>query len=240
MTSKKSTKKQTTPKASSKSNPAPEVVTEAAPVVLIEALEEALEAPVAAEEAPTPEEVVIEAAPEPVVEAPVVVEEKKAPKVKASKASTEGAVIEYFLNEGALDPILGYAGDAAFDLCTPEDILIPAKGSLLVDTGVQIHMPQVPDALKGLFNMAGVLWSKSGISAKMDVEKGAGLIDPNYTGTLKVKLFNHGSKSVPFAAGSRIVQMMFVPVLNIQSVVKTDKAPQNKERGAKGFGSQGV
>ena len=142
------------------------------------------------------------------------------------------------LTKGAIMPKIGYDGDLGIDLCTPRDFAIQAHSSVTIDTGVKIQMPELPPHLTSWFNMGCFIHSKSGLSVKSNIEKGAGVVDPNYTGTLVIKLFCHGDKGRTFKQGDKIAQMVFKPCLKITSITEGDIS-RDSERGDKGFGSSG-
>src|SRR5437588_7089202 len=68
---------------------------------------------------------------------------------------------------------------AGHDLYALNDIPIPSKGQVLVETGIAIGLP------KGTY---GRLASRSGLATKEGIEVGAGVIDADYTGELRVLL----------------------------------------------------
>lgn len=142
------------------------------------------------------------------------------------------------LSEGAYLPKTGYANDLGIDLCTKDGVHISPFSSATINTGVRVQVPEVPSPLKEWFNMGCFIKSKSGLSVKSNIEKGAGVIDPGYTGELVIKLYNHGPQSVQFEPGDKIAQMVFQPCLKITSIVEGDVT--GGERGERGFGSTGV
>ena len=87
-------------------------------------------------------------------------------------------------------------------------VLAP-RSQHLVDTGLQLEIPVLPEPWQAHFQLGCFVWSKSGLSDKSNIEKGAGVIDPNYTGELKIKLYNHGDTPRPFAAGDKVAQLVF-------------------------------
>lgn len=143
------------------------------------------------------------------------------------------------LHPEALEPVQGYSGDLGVDLRTPEAFSISARGEYVVDTGIRIQIPDVPTMLEESFHLGCFIWSKSGLSVRSNIEKGAGVIDPNYTGPLKIKLYNHGDQDVHFERGHKIAQMVFMLCARIQSMEETDLSHLQSERGAGGFGSSG-
>lgn len=169
--------------------------------------------------------------------------EERAPQAEQPKRETpkkkSGVALVYEKSrEDAISLSLGYDGDAGIDLYTPTDVIIPPKWSTSIDTGIVIEMPQVPDFMKEHFRMACVLHSKGGLSVNHKVEKGAGLIDDGYEGSIFVHLFNHGNRAVNLKAGDKIAQMVFTPVLKVTSV-EEGSVSKGSERGTKKMGSQG-
>lgn len=131
------------------------------------------------------------------------------------------------LDEKALMPTRGHATDAGLDLLSPIDTVVPAKGSITIDTGVHIELPP---------NTAGFLKSKSGLNVKYGITS-EGVIDVGYTGSIAVKLYNHSNIDYAVSRGDKISQLVVmkiaIPTLDVvESFEKT-------ERGDKGFGSTG-
>lgn len=143
------------------------------------------------------------------------------------------------LNPDACDPKLGYEADLGIDLCTPYALTIPGRGAAVVDTGLRIRVPEVPPALADFFRLGCFIWAKSGLSVKSNIEKGAGVVDPGYTGPLRIKLYNHGEAEVHFEPGDKIAQMVFMLCAKIDAVLETDLEHHVTERGERGFGSSG-
>ena len=131
------------------------------------------------------------------------------------------------LDEGAILPERAHPEDAGLDLFSPFATTVPALGSCIIDTGVHVELPN---------GTAGVLMSKSGLNVKRGITS-AGLIDEGYTGNIQVKLYNHTASAVPIPEGSKVSQLVIVPVLRPAPVeVETI---QGGERGEDGFGSTG-
>lgn len=131
------------------------------------------------------------------------------------------------LDDGAIMPERAHPEDAGLDLFTPEVVHVPARGSATIDTGVHVQLPE---------GTAGVLKSKSGLNVNHNITS-TGLIDEGYTGSIKVKLYNHGDLPVIIAERQKISQLVIVPVqrpVPIQVEQITGGA-----RGTDGFGSTG-
>ena len=123
----------------------------------------------------------------------------------------------------------GKPHDAGQDIHSSEDTVVEAGGSHLISTKLFIAIP--PDSV-------GLLWSRSGLSVKHGIECGAGCIDSNYRGEVKVHLFNHGSEPFVIKKGDRIAQLLTMPI-NLNNYETVDELP-NSDRGEGGFGSSGV
>lgn len=135
--------------------------------------------------------------------------------------------MEIMLDNGAYMPSRGHETDAGLDLRTPEAVTIPAHGSVAVDTGVHVELPH---------GCAGLLVSKSGLNVKHDITS-TGLIDEGYTGSIVVKLYNHGDRDYHFYPDDKITQLVVIHVR--YEPVEIVKDLDESERGDAGFGSTG-
>lgn len=135
--------------------------------------------------------------------------------------------MEIMLDNGAYMPMRGHKTDAGLDLRTPKAVTVPAYGSAIVDTGVHVALP---------CGCAGLLVSKSGLNVKHDITS-TGLIDEGYTGSIVVKLYNHGGEDHEFEAGDKVTQLVLVPV--IYEPLEQVSCFAQTARGDNGFGSTG-
>lgn len=135
--------------------------------------------------------------------------------------------MEVMLDNGAHMPSRGHETDAGLDLRTPKAVTVPAYGSTTVDTGVHVKLPH---------GCAGLLVSKSGLNVRHDITS-TGLIDEGYTGSIVVKLYNHGGEDYGFEAGDKVTQLVVMPV--VCERVELVSAFNRTERGDHGFGSTG-
>ncbi|MBQ4347360.1 MAG: dUTP diphosphatase [Firmicutes bacterium] len=131
------------------------------------------------------------------------------------------------LDVGARIPIRAHDTDAGYDLCAREDEVIFGGDSKIFDTGVHVQLPK---------GTAGVLVSKSGLNVNHDITS-TGLIDEGYTGSIRVKLYNHGRKPYKVNAGDKISQLVIIPVHTPPLEVVGHL--EETERGDNGFGSSG-
>ena len=81
-----------------------------------------------------------------------------------------------------------------------------------------------------------MLKSKSGLNVKFNLT-GEGTIDAGYTGSIVVKLYNHGNDVVNLNRGDKISQIVIMPIVTPKPVL-VDTFPET-DRGSNGFGSTG-
>lgn len=137
------------------------------------------------------------------------------------------SVMKIMLDDGARMPKKAHATDVGYDICSPIDVVVPAHRSVFIDSGVHIQIP---------LDIAGVLISKSGLNVKYGITS-TGLIDPDYTGSIGVKLYNNSGTDYRITAGDKISQIMFIPY--VQALFKKVNSLDDTERGDGGFGSTG-
>lgn len=133
------------------------------------------------------------------------------------------------LDEGAYMPCRAHQYDAGLDLRSPVSFTVRAGRWYVVDTGVHIAIPR---------GMAGMLKSKSGLNVLHDLTS-EGVIDSGYTGSIAVKLYNHGKEDYTFNAGDKITQLVIIPVVLPGELMRVEKLDYT-ERGNRGFGSTGA
>ena len=131
------------------------------------------------------------------------------------------------LDETAFMPKRGHAADAGLDLLSPCDVVVPAGGSAIIDTGVHIELPN---------GTAGFLKSKSGLNVKHGITS-EGVIDVGYAGSIVCKLYNHSRDDYKVKRGDKITQLVIVKI-ETPSLKIVDKFNET-ERGEGGFGSTG-
>lgn len=120
-------------------------------------------------------------------------------------------------------------GDTGFDLTSVEEVLVPAKGSALVNTGLKLaSMPP---------NIWCAIAPRSGLGFKHGIQPHLGIIDNGYTGDLGVKLYNLSDVDYKVSKGDRVAQLIFYPLIT-PFAEWTDTADQT-DRGENGFGSSG-
>ena len=114
------------------------------------------------------------------------------------------------------------------DLYSPTNVLIPAHDKILVDMGIVFQIPM------GYY---GQIASRSGLAIHHHIHVGAGVIDPDYTGSVHVLLMNFSSQDHVIEKNHRIAQMILEKVAYLVICEMSQMLPT--ECGANGFGSTG-
>ena len=133
------------------------------------------------------------------------------------------------LCESAKPPVRASAGAAGYDLFSSSDTLLAPRGRALAETGIAVAVPA------GCY---GRVAPRSGLALRHGVATGAGVIDSDYRGPLRVLLFNHSDDEVRLPAGTRIAQLVLERVATPPVRVVSELSAT--ARGADGFGSTGL
>lgn len=135
--------------------------------------------------------------------------------------------MKIMIDKGAFLPTRAHKTDAGLDLYSPTETAIPAKKSIIIDTGVHVELPP---------NTVGMLKSKSGLNIKHGITS-EGVIDVGYTGSIKVKLYNHSNVPHKIKIYDKITQLVIIPILTPELEIVDEF--ENTDRGDSGFGSTG-
>jgi len=145
------------------------------------------------------------------------------------------------VKEDAIIPLQKNHTDAGIDFYSVDESqeIYPGKRAL-VSTGVawqpefkEHHMPIDVN----WFKIYMKLFSRSGYASKHGMEVGAGVIDQEYRGEIKVLLYNFGPDILTINKGSKIAQGIVYIIPNIR-IFETDEL-STTIRNDKGFGSSG-
>ena len=141
--------------------------------------------------------------------------------------------IHIHMDNGCEDlfPRKAHEDDAAFDLRSRVDVVIPSGKIILVPTGVFMELPVGYEAQ---------VRPRSGLALKhgITVLNTPGTIDAGYRGEVGVILINAGPADFTVARGDRIAQMVVQKLADVELVAAEQLSETN--RGAGGFGSTGV
>ena len=133
------------------------------------------------------------------------------------------------LHPNAILPTYGSACAAGADLyaCLEEAVSILPGQTVKIPTGLAMEIPE---------GYVGLIKSKSGLNVKHGLTA-EGVIDAHYTGSIRVKIYNHTSQSYRFKAGDKIAQLVIVPCL--LPTLELVNSLEETDRGENGFGSTG-
>lgn len=134
------------------------------------------------------------------------------------------------LSKNAKMPTRGTNGSSGLDVYSPIDFDILPRSDKLIPLDLSFNIP---------FGWDLSVMNKSGISTKYHLDKGAELIDSDYTGNCHIHLFNHSDATIHFNKGDKIAQLVMREVWmgELEEVKELNKIT---ERGEGGFGSTGV
>ena len=129
-----------------------------------------------------------------------------------------------------LIPEKAHEDDAAFDLRSRADMVLPPGKSILVPTGVFMELPAGYEAQ---------VRPRSGLALKHNImlTNSPGTVDAGYRGEVGSILFNAGSEPFEVHRGDRISQMVIAALPRVE-MVEADRL-SDTDRGAGGFGSTG-
>lgn len=139
----------------------------------------------------------------------------------------------HLLSPDGKPPTRGSTHAAGYDIYASAPTTIPANGRGMVSTSLAIVCPE------GTY---GRVAPRSGLAVKQGISTGAGVIDADYRGEVKVLLFNHNTADFQVEKGDRIAQLILERIYTPEVEVLDDAAwaeENNTERGAGGFGSTG-
>ena len=131
------------------------------------------------------------------------------------------------LDNGAFKPEFAHKTDAGADLRSPICATVPARGSVVIDTGVHVEIPE---------GYTIFLKSKSGLNVKHNLI-GEGVVDSGFSGSIRVKLYNLGDADYQIHRGDKIIQLVIMPCVYCEFTEVEEFA--DSERGDGGFGSTG-
>lgn len=133
-------------------------------------------------------------------------------------------------------PTRGTGLSAGLDFYIPEDFeakqIWPGE-SINIPSGIKAQIPR---------ECALIMFNKSGIATKYQLQVGACVVDEDYQGEIHLHVMNVGKEFVILKPGMKLVQGLVMPVFYTGVEVLESEAelfPQSTERGQGGFGSTG-
>lgn len=143
----------------------------------------------------------------------------------------EGSKIFFYrdVEEGKI-PKRASASSAGFDLASAYKYSVRGHTSVSVDTGIKVIFPP------GCY---GRIAGRSGLALKYKLIVGGGVIDSDYTGTLKIILINLSSKTFKVHIGDRVGQLICEKYFTGEQE-EVGSFQKETERQSSGMGSTGI
>jgi dUTP pyrophosphatase len=145
--------------------------------------------------------------------------------------------ISFINNSNNPDPVYAHTGDSGFDIRanlgdTESQLILRSFERSLIPTGLHFEIPKGYDM---------EIKSRSGLAVKYGITVLSGTIDQNYTGEIKVLLFNSGKEDFIINHGDRIAQALIRPIItNETGVLNRVNSLIETNRKDNGFGSSGI
>jgi dUTP pyrophosphatase len=143
-------------------------------------------------------------------------------------------ILEFVTQEIFYDEVkTTHEGDSGIDLFFPDEIIINAGETKLVDLKIKSQMFESEENYQAI---SYDLRARSSIyKTPLRIANSAGLIDAGYTGNIKVALDNIKDYDYRIAKGQSLVQLVAGDLKQI--IIKKVDALKETSRGEKGFGS---
>jgi dUTP pyrophosphatase len=132
------------------------------------------------------------------------------------------------LKNNAIIPNYAHPGDAAMDLYSAEDYIVPAGKRQLISTGIAMELPE------GYF---ASIRGKSGLAYKKGISLLGGVIEYTYRGEYGVIILNTADEDFIVKAGDKIAQVVIAPVASVNVEVVEELSDSVRGEGA--WGSTG-
>lgn len=136
------------------------------------------------------------------------------------------------LNESVILPTKATSGSGAFDIYMPTHGVVPAASNeaLFIKLGFACEI---------MSGHVGLMVPRSGVGAKqgLSLNNTIGVIDSDYRGEWVAALRNRNASDFAFNAGDRLLQLLVVPIADVELHEVTELT--TTERGSGGLGSTG-
>ena len=130
------------------------------------------------------------------------------------------------MSTNAVTPTRATKGSVGLDFYSPANYIIPPCSQLMIPTQIKLGIP---------LGHYGRLASKSGLAILHHLHVGAGVIDPDYMGEVKVLLVNTAQHAHSIIRGDPIAQLILEKVS--LPILKRVKELPPTTRGEQGCGS---
>lgn len=126
----------------------------------------------------------------------------------------------------AKTPRKGSSSSAGYDLFSPFSVTIEPRKYKCVPIGLKIALP------RGTY---GRIAPRSGLATSFGMDVGAGVVDADYRGEIRILIFNHGDAEIVLGPGTAIAQLIIEEIRDVE--FRPYKRLSLTERGDLGFGS---
>jgi dUTP pyrophosphatase len=133
------------------------------------------------------------------------------------------------LHKDAKIPSYAYKGDAGMDLYVPEVTMIKVGERKTIPLGISMEIPE---------GYVGLMFDKSSLSHKHGLKTYGNVIDSGYRGEIHVGIMNHSDKDYELKTGDKIIQMLIMPVFQVEILEVNELSESDRSKG--GFGSSGL
>lgn len=133
------------------------------------------------------------------------------------------------LSHDASAPTRGSTEAAGFDLYSSENTTVVSGERRLVSTGISVAIP---------YGYYGRVAPRSGLAVKKSIDIGAGVVDSDYRGEVKILIINNGDCPFHINKRDRIAQLVIEKIF-MGDIVEVDQL-STTVRGDGGFGSTGM
>ena len=116
------------------------------------------------------------------------------------------------LSSNATLPTRGSEEAAGYDLYSAEDFVMSPRSKALINTDLQIAVP---------YGCYGRIAPRSGFAWKQHTDIGAGVVDSDYRGNVRILVFNLSDNNVTITQGDRIAQLVLEKIC-FADVVEVD------------------
>ena len=130
------------------------------------------------------------------------------------------------LDDNAVIPTRGSCNAAGLDLYSVENAIILPGISATLKTGLAISVGD---------GNVGLIWPRSKLGAKLNIQVLAGVVDSDYRGEVMIALLNSGDKPFEVKRGDRIAQLI-VQQCGMSEPVEVQQL-DDTERGIDGINS---
>ena len=115
------------------------------------------------------------------------------------------------MSSNATAPVRSSPEAAGFDLFAAEEVSIAPGSRACVATDLQVAVP---------VGCYGRIAPRSGLAVKHGLDVGAGVVDADFRGNVKILLFNFGTEAFTVHLGDRIAQLILEKIYYANAIEK--------------------